>query len=144
MAVHDRSPPQGWADPEFDDGSWSVGEGGFGTERTPGARVRTIWDTPQIWLRRTFSLTEEELDALSGRNLNLRVHHDEDAEIYLNGVEIADLPGYATGYRLVPMDPDAVALLRPGVNLLAAHVRQTTGGQYFDAGLVEWVEPPGD
>ena len=41
-----------------------------------------MWGLPRAWLRRTFDLPE----GLDARNLYLVMHHDEDAEVYLNGV----------------------------------------------------------
>ncbi len=35
---------------------WNVGVGGFGNLNPPGSHVRTKWDTPDIWARRTFEL----------------------------------------------------------------------------------------
>ncbi|MCJ7629122.1 MAG: hypothetical protein MUO50_12140 [Longimicrobiales bacterium] len=133
-------PGEGWAEPGLDDSGWPEGRGGFGTERTPGSKVRTVWDTPEIWIRRTFSLPQEDLGALADARLFLRIHHDEDAEVYLNGVEIATLDGYSTGYRLISLTPEALAFLASGENTLAVHVRQTDGGQYIDVGIVEWIE----
>jgi hypothetical protein len=136
-------PGEGWQDPGFDDLSWLQGLGGFGTEGTPGAVARTTWDTPEIWIRRSFSLTDEAQTALPDARLFLRVHHDEDAEVYLNGTEIAELAGHSTGYLLVPMAGEPASLLRAGENTLAVHVRQTRGGQYIDLGIVEWIEVGG-
>jgi hypothetical protein len=63
--------------------------------------------------------------------------------VYLNGTLISALEGYSTGYRLVPLDTEASLTLRAGENTLSLHVRQTEGGQYIDAGIVEWIEPGG-
>jgi hypothetical protein len=136
-------PGEGWAAPGFDDSGWRQGLGGFGTEGTPGAKVRTVWDTPEIWIRRSFSIPAEEVGRLRSVPLFLRIHHDEDAEVYLNGTLISTLEGYSTGYRLVSLDAESSSSLRAGENTLSVHVRQTDGGQYIDAGIVEWIETGG-
>jgi hypothetical protein len=134
------TPGEGWPEPDFSDSDWEEGVGGFGTEGTPGAVVRTVWDTEEIWIRRTFELDEATLMRRTQTGLFLRIHHDEDAQVYLNGELVADLEGYSRGYRLEELSPEGVAALREGINTLAIHVRQTGGGQYIDAGIVEWVE----
>jgi len=133
-------PLEGWTEPSYDDSWWSQGPGGFGTEGTPGSRVRTVWDTPEIWIRRVFELPQETLASLNRDRLFLRIHYDEDAEVYLNGSLVASLAGYSTGYSLVPLDPAGASLLHAGQNTLAVHVIQTRGGQYIDLGIVEWTE----
>jgi hypothetical protein len=124
-----------WALPEFDDRSWAEGPGGFGSPGTPGATISTAWSTPEIWLRRRF--TPGDVDR---ENLWLRIHHDEDADVYINGVLAAKLPGYTTDYQLVAVAGRARAALRNGENILAVHCKQTGGGQYIDVGLVEMTE----
>ena len=109
--------------------------GGFGEKSTPGSAVRTDWKTPDIWLRRTF-----ELPAGKHQELYLAIHHDEGAEVYLNGVLAAKTSGYITDYTLVAIDEAAVKGLREGKNTLAVHCHQTGGGQYIDVGLVEMRE----
>ncbi len=122
----------GWFKPDFDASSWKEGPGGFGTRDTPGAVVRSDWKTSDIWLRREFTLPNAKWN-----DLELRLHHDEDAEIYLNGVLAARVRRYATEYQTAPIQPKAKATLRAGKNVMAIHCHQTTGGQYIDAGLVD-------
>jgi hypothetical protein len=127
--------PEGeWFQPGFDDSRWRSGLGGFGTGRTPGAVVRTVWDTEDIWLRRTFQLSSTEFESL-----HLRIHHDEDAEVYLNGQHIGAFEGYSVGYTFAPLTEEALLALRLGANTLAVHVTQTDGGQYIDVGLVDLI-----
>jgi Glucose / Sorbosone dehydrogenase len=78
---------------EFDDSAWPEVPGGFGTRGTPGAVVRSEWRSRDIWLRRMFTLREADLKTPA-----LLVHHDEDAEIYLNGVLAARIPGFVSDY----------------------------------------------
>jgi hypothetical protein len=127
-------PADGWEQPGFDDSDWKAGPGGFGTEGTPGTVVRTEWNTPDIWLRRTFELDDADLE-----HPYLRIHHDENAEISINGEPVAKVEGYTVGYVLVPIDEAARGALRPGKNTLAVHCRQTGGGQYIDVGIVDVV-----
>jgi hypothetical protein len=129
-------PDTTWFAATFDDRGWKQGPGGFGTTGTPGAVVRTTWNTGDIWMRRHFTLT-----SAPGAELQWRVHHDEDADIYLNGVLVARLAGYTSGYVRVPLDAAARGQLHQGDNLLAVHVHQTRGGQYIDLGLDEVIDP---
>jgi hypothetical protein len=130
---HTFTEPDGaWTDSAFDDSSWDVGAGGFGSPGTPGAVIGTEWITGDIWLRRTIVLPQGAL-----KFPHLLIHHDEDASVYLNGTLIAELKGYTTAYTLLALDEKARAALRPGDNLLAIRCRQTRGGQYIDAGLAD-------
>ena len=81
------------------------------------------------------------MPAGSYRNLEFNVFHDEDIEIYVNGVAAASAPGFITSYDTLPIKPAALALLKPGaVITLAAHCHQTTGGQGIDVGIVDVSE----
>ncbi|HET6883360.1 MAG TPA: glycoside hydrolase family 2 TIM barrel-domain containing protein [Pirellulales bacterium] len=135
-------PPDGWMKSGFDDSSWRLAPAGFGTKGTPGAVVRTEWSTPDIWLRQTFDLPESAAGEGLLNDPHLTVHHDEDAEIYLNGVLAAKLPGYTVGYGAFPMREEARAALRPGKNLMSVHCKQTGGGQYIDVGIVDVIDTP--
>ncbi len=69
------------------------------------------------------------------------MHHDEDVEVYLNGVLAATASGYTSAYETVPLTAPGRAALKAGRNLIAVHCRQTEGGQYIDLGLSEIVNP---
>jgi hypothetical protein len=123
-------PADGWERESFDASAWKVGEAGFGTKGTPGAVVRTEWKSDDVWMRREFEWKESP----KGR-LCLIVHHDENSEVYINGVLAAKLDAYTTDYEEFDLPPAAAAAIRPGKNVLAVHCRQTTGGQYIDVGI---------
>lgn len=125
-------PGPGWESPGYDDSRWKRSPAGFGTPETPGAVVGTRWAQPgSIWIRRTFSLPRDT----PAKDLRLRIHHDEDAKVFVDGRLVADLQGYTTGYTHVAM-AKLPAVLRRGTHTIAIRCIQTTGGQFIDAGLV--------
>ncbi len=125
-----EAPVAGWEKADFSDTSWSQGKGGFGTRETPNTKVTTEWKTPDIWLRREFQLT-----GLPKDQAVLRVFHDDDAQIFINGAKVADMKGFTSGYTDVPITQPG--LLQNGRNVMAIHCHQTVGGQYIDAGVIE-------
>jgi beta-galactosidase len=127
-------PAAGWETSGFADTAWQSGPGGFGgkgQKKAPGSVVNTEWSGPDIWLRRTFELKEIPSKPA------LFIHHDEDAEIFLNGRQIAKLDGFTTSYVMIPLEASAISSLKAGINLLAIHCHQKTGGQYIDAHIID-------
>ena len=122
-------PPDDWAKPDFDDSAWKEAPAGFGK----GA-WRTQWTTPDLWMRREFSLAmlEEKPKAPE-----LLAHHDKGVEIYLNGVLASTITGYSIEWQEFEIRPEAKATLKPGRNVLAVHTHKGDGGQYIDVGLVD-------
>jgi hypothetical protein len=129
-----EKPADGWFKPDFETGKWPTGPGGFGTKMTPNTTVRTEWATGDIWVRRDF-----ELKDAPGGDVMLRLYHDEDAEVYINGVLATKVTGFVTHYGPAPVAAAARKTLKPGKNTIAIHCHQTGGGQYIDAGIVELV-----
>jgi len=128
-------PAADWFKADFNDSHWKSGQGGFGTEGTPNAKIGTPWNTKDIWLRRSFVV-----DKVPAGDLLLQLQHDEDTTVYLNGVKAAELSLWNTDYDLVPVNVKAARSIKPGRNTIAIHCQQTTGGQYIDAGLVAHKE----
>lgn len=126
------APAAGWTKTGFLDSSWSVGKSGFGTEGTPSAIIGTVWNTSDIWLRREVEIPQDKLNDLA-----LWVHHDDDVQIYINGVLALKNDGWTTSYDVFPLNGNARASLKAGKNLIAIHCRQNGGGQYVDVGLVD-------
>jgi hypothetical protein len=131
-----EAPAAAWFESGFDDSSWRSGPGGFGARDTRFARVGTEWRTPDIWLRRAADAPAGPLAAP-----HLRVFHDDDVRVYLNGVLAAEIPGANAGFAYVPLTGAARAALRPGRNVIAVHAHQNRGGQFIDVGIVDVIEP---
>jgi hypothetical protein len=122
-----EEPGKDWRLASFDDSGWKTATGGFGAGNPPGATINAKWESGDIWLRRNF-----ELKDLAFNDLMVLIYHDEDAEVYINGIKAVEAKGYITDYDEWPV---ALKSLKTGVNSIAVHCRQTKGGQYIDVGL---------
>jgi len=129
-----EKPGDAWMKPDFDDTKWMAGQAGFGKKETPGGVIRTEWTTNDIWLRTEFELPDKRYT-----NLQFRIHHDDDAEVYVNGVLAASYGRYTVEYEETPMLSAGRKAFRPGKNVIAVHCLQKRGGQYIDVGLVDVI-----
>ena len=127
-------PADDWMKPAFDDSQWKTGPGGFGISDLPTRRARTEWKTPDIWLRRTIDIKDTDFEQLA-----LKIHYDENPQVYFNGVLISELYGFNASYILVKLGDRAAKAIKKGKNVLAVHASQTGGGQYIDVGLAAIV-----
>lgn len=129
-----QTPAHGWMNETFDASGWKTGLAGFGKKGTPGGNINTIWNTNDIWIRQEFALGD--LSSINIDELVLYIDHDEDCEVYINGVEAATISNYTSGYSMIEMTKESKNALRAnGKNIMAIHCRQTQGGQYIDAGI---------
>jgi hypothetical protein len=129
-------PADGWFNATFDPKGWKEGKSGFGTPGTPGTTIGTPWSGPDIWLARDVELNHVEI-----KKLHWLVHHDEDAEIYVNGTLAGQFSGYTVQYETRPLSKEATAAFKPGKNRISIHCHQTGGGQYIDVGLATLTKP---
>jgi hypothetical protein len=126
-----QKPVGDWFKPDFDDNAWQRGAAPFGREEPLIARKpNTVWTSADLWLRREF-----EMPAGKFSELALLLHHDEDTEVYINGVLAVKASGYNAFYDSLDISPEAQAALKPGKNVIAVHCHQTNGGQYLDLGI---------
>ena len=125
-------PEKNWFQPSFSDNAWQEGKGGFGSgdlDVTP----RTPWTSEDIWMRTTFDLKTLPAHAA------LSVFHDQDVEVYLNGVLAAKETGFSHAYHRLSITPESTATLKLDQNVLALHVHhpKNNDGRFADAALVE-------
>jgi Ricin-type beta-trefoil lectin domain len=128
------APAASWIQPTFNDSAWSTGAGGFGDTDRGYTPARTRWTQSELWLRRSFQLTS--LPA----SLSVRVYHDEDAELYINGVLAFSEASWSQGYRTVEVSSAVLSTLQVGSNSIAVHCRSTSIPQFMDVGVavVDW------
>ncbi|RYZ67333.1 MAG: beta-galactosidase, partial [Proteobacteria bacterium] len=132
-----EKPADNWQLPQFDAKAWKTGPGGFGTAHTPGAVVKTEWTGDDIWLRRTV-----KLERVPNGEVMLNIHHDDDVEVYINGILAYKASDALGSYTLRPISAEARAGLKEGDNVVAVHCHQRGGGQFVDVGFSE-LQPVG-
>jgi hypothetical protein len=132
-------PSDNWTTVGFDDSKWKEGLSGFGLPCTPGSVVNTEWNTSDIWLRRKVEIPA----GVDLREILVRMHHDENAEVYINGMRAVRIGGYTIEYEdFMVRERYGTNPFKHGTNEIAVHCSQTVGGQYIDVGLVTVKEKP--
>ena len=127
-----QQPATNWFAVDFNAAGWAEGQSGFGRTQNPAAVVHTGWTSDDIWLRREVTLTGSQWDDVLGW-----LDHDDDAEVYLNGVLALSTTGATGGYEDFAFNRRGRAAIHPGKNVIAVHCRNTGGEQYIDFGLVQ-------
>lgn len=129
----ENEPATDWIQPGFDDSAWKNGLSPFGgNQRTS----KTLWKSRHIWVRRTFNVQNLDL-----KELLLKLKHDDNVWVYLNGQLIYEKGCCAGRFAFLELDKQLKANLQKGANLLALHVENTGGNGHFDVGIVEKIIP---
>ena len=125
---------EGWKSLDYDDSSWAIGQAAFGTQNEPN--LSTLWQTKDIWVRRTFNIDED----LKDRDVFLHYSHDDIFELYINDIQVVSTD-YSWKYDVqIELSEEVKATLKKGENIITAHCHNRTGGAYVDFGLYE-LEP---
>jgi len=120
-----------WMNLGFDDAGWKTGAAPFGDR----SEAKTEWRSNDLWVRRTFSVSDLKLNKLF-----LKINHDDNTEVYLNGDKIYNKHGWLNKFEYFPIDDNVKSRLKKENNVLAIHVKNTAGGRWLDAGIVEEPE----
>jgi len=124
----ETQPANGWENQTFNDTKWKTGKVPFTSDKE---RPGTLWNSKDIWVRRTFKLNKVDYNKLF-----LKIKHDDNTEVYLNGEKIYSYKGWLNKFQNIPIEDAIRQKLKKGKNILAIHVANTAGGAYLDAGIV--------
>ena len=145
-------PAAGWEKQGFNDTQWQSASGGFGTmnemamstievcrlsppipARIPKQAINTLWDqeNSNIWIRREIELNED----LTGNKVFLEYSHDDDFELYVNGIQVVNTGPLWQKNVIIQLPEEVVQTLKKGKNLLAAHCYNRKGAALVDFGL---------
>ncbi|WP_316734738.1 glutaminase family protein [Pedobacter aquatilis] len=117
----------GWNSNNFNDSSWQKGTAPFGDDKV----AKTKWTTDDLYYRRKFSIAK-----LTAGKKYLKLNHDDNVAVTLNGKTIYKKDGWVHEYIYIPIED---GILKAGENLLAIHVKNSAGGRFLDAGIVEEI-----
>lgn len=124
----ENEPGEDWIKSDFDDTSWKEGEGMFGGKNVE--KARTPWTTKDIWLRKEVLISEIIDEPV------LKISHDDDYEIFINGQRLmAEVGSSGRAYKYLRLDKEKGTLFKPGKNVIAVHCVNTGGDQYVDMGI---------
>lgn len=125
----EAAPASDWTSADFNAAGWKSGAAPFG-DLVLGAS--TAWTSKELWVRRTFELGNPGL-----KDLTLKLNHDDNVEVFLNGQLIYSFIGWTSNrFSYIPVKDAVLKQLKKGRNVLAVHIKNTAGGAWLDAGLV--------
>jgi hypothetical protein len=129
----EEQPAEEWMAVDFNDNNWKSGVAPFGDN---ASKAKTVWKSKDLWVRREFQVNNLNLD-----NLFLKINHDDNVDVFLNGVNIYSKEGWTSKFVLIDLNEVIKSNLKEGKNVLAIHCVNTEGGSYLDAGIVEKLPP---
>ncbi|GAB3651373.1 DUF4965 domain-containing protein [Echinicola sediminis] len=135
MSYTEHQPSGNWTSAGFDDSSWKKGQAPFTDHKDVGG---TLWQTEHLWLRRSFDLADVE----KLTNLHLKIRHDDNIEVFLNGERVYELEGWLNRFEYVEIPQSVKQKLRKKDNVLAVHIKNTAGDRWLDLGLAEDYQLP--
>ncbi|WP_198440120.1 PVC-type heme-binding CxxCH protein [Pareuzebyella sediminis] len=124
----ENEPREDWTTAGFDDTAWETGEGMFGGKNIEEAK--TQWTTKELWLRKEVQIGEAIDEPV------LKIAHDDDYEIFINGQQLmAEAGSSGRVYKYIRLDKEKGKLFKTGKNVIAVRCVNTGGDQYVDVGI---------
>lgn len=123
LSYTENSPKNGWQNLAFDTADWKTGQAPFGDQ----SNAKTAWKSDNLWVRRIFELNDTNLNFP-----RLKLNHDDNVTVFLNGEKIYEKIGWTNNFTYIPIDKNK---FKSGKNILAIHVVNTAGGRMLDFGL---------
>ncbi|MEJ2883367.1 glutaminase family protein [Pedobacter sp. GR22-6] len=115
-----------WTAATYAAADWKSGEAPIGDSKDS----KTKWRSNDIWVRRAFNISNP-----AGINeLFLKMNHDDNIEVYLNGKKVYEKTGWTNTFQYFPINKSQ---LKAGQNVIAIHLANSAGGRYLDFGLVD-------
>lgn len=124
----EEAPSGNWFNADFNDASWKSGQAPFSDNQS---KAKTVWRSKNLWVRRIFDLKDKNFNRLF-----LKLRHDDNVHVYLNGEKIYDVSGWKDQFKFIEIKQAVIQKLKNKNNVLAIHIENTAGGQWLDAGLV--------
>lgn len=139
-----------WYDTDYDEteNGWTTGQGPFDNFAYGSYNGATQWtgsDTKNLYVRRHFTLTEEQANNVELAFLS--ISYDQDPKVYINGLQVFSASGWSsdrntytsktiTGVTFKNEENEQVPVtFKAGDNVLACFAGSGGGGQYLDFGL---------
>jgi len=124
-------PSAKWNTAAFDATKWQKGKSGFGSEIIENSftrKVKTIWKTDHIWLRKKITIQKNTIG-----NLALRMNHSGATKVYLNDALIYG--NNASNYEIINLDDKVKNLLKDGENFIAINADKGNRSGFIDVAL---------
>ncbi|MEO6286635.1 MAG: DUF4965 domain-containing protein [Dyadobacter sp.] len=136
----EKPDPEWWYKEGYNISTWKQGPAPFGTHERNDNMLRGGTEfAKEIWYRREFTLS-----AVDFEKPTLNIFHDDDVQVYINGVPAFDCAPCFTGdYEFKPISASARKALKKGKNILAAYCKNGAGPGYIDIGLADEIAPKG-
>ena len=127
----ETEPGKNWMTESFDDKNWQTGKMPLG--KGWGNNQATNWESKEIWVRRVVDLEKTNIEQLI-----LQLRHDDDVEVYINGIPAYSCKEcYIGAIKEYKLSEEVKKGLRKGKNIIALHCINPAGDAWLDVGIAE-------